>query len=119
MSRNGFGPLLNMTEAGNVLKKDARTVAKWAAERPELVVTLGGQVYIKRVALEALVGAPVSSDDSPRVTIVGANGANSRVSPKSAHLPLSKGWAKIADGDELSQANYDAWLAQQPEEVTS
>ena len=110
---NGTPPVIDCVEGARAVGVDPRTLAKWCkTHHPDLGVVLDGRFYIKRGTLEKILGGPLQNDVAPRVTVVAPNGVLFRVSPHIAHKYVCMG-AKVAEGDELSLKNYDAWLEQQ------
>lgn len=117
---NGTEPVIDFTEGARAAGIDHRTLRKWCKDHhPDLGVMVSGRLYVRRRILEKILGSPLENDVAPRVTVVAPNGVLFRVAPHVAHKYVRMG-AKVAEDDELSQKNYDAWLEQQrAAEVTS
>lgn len=109
MKNGKVGALLNVVEAADAAGVDRRTIQKWIrTTHPDLGVTCGGTLFVRRSALEKIIDGPVESPDVSRVTIVGPNRVLSRVPPDVAHVAICAG-ATIPD-DAVSFNVYQRWL---------
>lgn len=57
-------PLLTATQAARIAGVDPRTVRRWVTEDhvPGLGTDIGGRVFVRRTALEALIGLKITED---------------------------------------------------------
>jgi hypothetical protein len=53
-----FPELLPVALAARILGVDPRTLRRWCVAQPELAVSIGGRLRIRRVALERLLAEP-------------------------------------------------------------